>query len=139
FRKKGRNYRLASDRSVAVLNIQASKWNEGSSGRFTVNLGVHWPEIARLMDGPIVGDEPKEYECTLRTRIGSLMPGNLDRWWDINEHTVDHLLAAEIVEVVKRFGLPWLFRMVEPHGVKSELEKQERYWERAALALSEKN
>ncbi|XHC27283.1 MAG: DUF4304 domain-containing protein [Phycisphaerales bacterium] len=139
FRKKARTFRLASDRSVAVLNVQASRWNQGGTGRFTLNLGVHWPETDRLMDRPTVGAEPKEYECVVRARIGDLLPGDLDRWWEIDSETSIEQLGAEVAGVVSRVGLPWLLTLMEPEHSKSELERQGRYWELAAFALAEEN
>jgi len=53
------------------------------ANRFTLNIGVYYPEVAELHGLTAEGKYPREYESTLRVRIGTLMPGGHDHWWEV--------------------------------------------------------
>jgi hypothetical protein len=79
FSKSGRNFHRQSGNNWLVVNVQASQGNIGTHGKFTINLGVYLPEVSLLVSDPLRG-KPKEYDCTVRKRIGCLMPGARDHW-----------------------------------------------------------
>jgi predicted Zn-dependent protease len=106
FKKKGRTFRRYSPGAVQVVNIQGSRTNSGDSGRFTMNLGVYFPSVARLAGTET--ESPLEYECTLRARIGRLMPTSYDHWWELDAAADIDALAADVADAYRRFGEDWL-------------------------------
>src|SRR5262245_58254178 len=82
FKKHSRTFTFETGACTQIVNVQASQANIGSEGRFTLNLGVYFPAVAKRRVMVARGAYPKEYEGTLRARIGSLMPGNRDHWWE---------------------------------------------------------
>jgi hypothetical protein len=123
FKKKARNfYREYSDR-VEVINVQASQWNEGSEGKFTINVGVYYPEIAKILEAPPVSGAPKEYDCTVRERIGLLAPEKKDQWWHIDGSVNDLEISEDIANQVENICLPWLSEMSDLVNVKSHVVK----------------
>jgi len=108
YRKTARTFRKSSESSTRVTNLQASWTNNGSEGRFTLNLGVYFPEAARIHGLLRVTDEPVESDCVVSQRIGFLMPGGRDHWWEVTELTDLDALAAQVAEAWERYGHAWL-------------------------------
>jgi len=110
FRKSGRTFRRSAGQAVAVLNVQSDKWNTADAGRFTINLGVFFPAVhAAMSPGWQPSPEgPKEYECTLHARIGELLPGGKDKWWEVRQRDDPRRVIQEVNDAVKRFAIPWL-------------------------------
>ena len=137
FKKSARTFRRARDGAIQVLNVQASQGN-GPAARFTINLGVYREEIAALAPGLPVTDQPKEYECVVRQRIGSLMLGGEDRWWEAQEPGSTHnaLVSAEITEAVERLGLPWLNAHVSLESIRGALSSFPSFTAAAAAAAA---
>ena len=73
-------------------------------GRFTINLGVYVPEIARRLDSSRNG-WVNEYDCHMRQRIGAVMPDRVDTWWPLDDPPRAAEAAADALE---GHGLPWL-------------------------------
>ncbi|MBV1909430.1 MAG: DUF4304 domain-containing protein [Kangiellaceae bacterium] len=139
FKKKARNfYREHSDRTE-MINIQASQWNEGLEGKFTVNVGVYYPEISKLIDAPPVKGLPKEYDCTIRERIGLIAEENRDTWWNVNPDTDQDVVANDLASKVKLVCLPWLELMSELDNVKTGVVKNNRAIVAAGISLHQGN
>lgn len=123
FKKKARNfYRECPDR-IEVINVQASQWNECNEGKFTINVGVYYPEISKILEAPPVSGAPKEYDCTVRERIGLLTPENKDQWWHIDGTVNDLNLSEDVANQVEKICLPWLSEMSDLENVKSYVVK----------------
>jgi hypothetical protein len=104
--KKTRTFYLRKPAVIKIVNVQASMGNMGDQGKFTLNLGLYSPEIAKLLEGKVGAEFPKEYDCSLRQRIGSLMPAKTDHWWTLpGDETA---LAQEIVYAWQEYGKPWI-------------------------------
>lgn len=76
-------------------------------GRFTVNLGVYVPEVARHQGGGEAKSIVQEYHCCVRARIGSLGAERADLWWDLPP---DASLVGEIQRRLEGDALPFLDR-----------------------------
>lgn len=139
FKKKGPNFHRKYDYRIEVINVQASKWNEGDKGQFTVNLGVYFPRVATIVEAVPFKGLPKEYDCTARKRIGHLMPGGCDHWWKIDPSVSLEHLAADLTEKVEGYGLPWLAKMADLNEVKEELKNKNRAFVSAGIALLQGN
>ncbi|MBX5068619.1 DUF4304 domain-containing protein [Rhizobium lentis] len=79
FKKSGRNWHKADGENWLIVNVQASRSNFGDRGQFTVNLGVYMASVAALSGEGVAAGKPKEYESTIRERLGSLAYGQ-DHW-----------------------------------------------------------
>ncbi|WP_170979462.1 DUF4304 domain-containing protein [Roseomonas sp. HF4] len=107
YARKGRTWRRRGGDGILVVNIQASQFNAGEDGRFTMNLGVSLPAPHRLLKERDPPAAPTEYQCDLRARIGELI-GDGDHWWRVDASTDDLALGVEIAEAWTRHGRPWL-------------------------------
>ena len=121
FRKAGRTYNRASmEGLIQVINLQISRPDPSPpqlrakgqvtppSDRFTVNLGVWIPEVS---DYHLMHPRSKtiqEYDCQVRTRLGSLTGSQVDLWWPLDTRWPDS--AAEVAKRLQELGLPWLDR-----------------------------
>lgn len=121
FKKSGRNFLKVDAESVGVLNVQASMYNLGATGKFTINLGRYFPSVARAAGEPELKGLPREYNCQIRLRIGHLLPENLDHWWTVGPETNIERLALDVARVVENVGLPWLRRMRDLDSLKAQL------------------
>lgn len=134
YRKTGRTFHLAEPDHIRVVNVQASQWNFGVTGRFTVNLGVYFRPVEALLASRPLPGLPKEYQCTLRARIGSLMPDDVD-WWEITTSTDIDDLAQTVAAACTTFALPWLVTFSDPTAAQARLNEMGWHQHAAAFAL----
>jgi hypothetical protein len=118
-----------------VVNVQASQWNEGESGKFTVNLGVYFPAVAEMLNLPLPASAPKEYDCTVRVRLPSLMHDGRDVWWNVEAHVSDNELTKRVGTAWSMFGRSWLERTSNLEGALDELITQKMYFHAAAISV----
>jgi hypothetical protein len=122
YRKSGRSFWRDADDHIRVVNVQASQWNAGDSGRIAVNLGVYFPDVAASVGRAMKGKFPKEYDCHVRRRLGTLAHENRDYWWPIELGTNLQALSIEIADTWDQFGSPWLEKASTFEGAKDELQ-----------------
>lgn len=120
FKKKARNFYREFENRTELINVQASQWNEGNEGKFTINVGVYYPNISEIIDAPSIKGMPKEYDCTVRERVGLLTPEKRDLWWKVDISVKDQELAGNVADSVEKFCLPWLTEM-------SDLERAKQF------------
>jgi len=124
FKKKARNfYRECEDR-IELINVQASQFNAGTEGQFTVNVGVYITAISEITDAPPVKGMPKEYDCTVRERIGLLSSENKDTWWSVDSNVDIKNIGTDLASSVEALCLPWLARMENLENLKVEAAKR---------------
>lgn len=137
FRKAGRNFHRAAGEAVQAINIQADKWNEGGAGRFTVNVGVYFRAVAEIAERWVVEDVPKEYECTVRGRLG-IMPKPGDKWWVLDDNSDDYQVTRDVADVLSAYGLPWLELSSTRSGLRSAFAMERQCFDfdpRSPIAL----
>jgi hypothetical protein len=115
FRKTARSWHSDLGHVVRVVNLQGSAWNSDTRARFTLNLGLWFPEAAEIAGTPAPRNRrPPEHLCTVRERIGQLMPDSGDVWWELtSSRDVAHVGPQVSVALVEH-GLPWLDRCSDP-------------------------
>jgi hypothetical protein len=97
FRRNGINYHRNEGDGIQVVTIQSSQRNYAESGKFRINFGVHFPEVAKVLHGSdMMPKIPRESSCILRA-IGSFP----DRWWKIDS-------AADTASLASNLRLYWL-------------------------------
>jgi hypothetical protein len=121
FKKAGRNFHRKDEHSIAVINVQASTGNAGEQGQFTLNIGRYFPAIAELMGTSIASDIPKEYESTIRARIGNVTPNKNDYWWKFSPQVGNYDISKEVLQFVASYAIPWLAKIESPKELYEEL------------------
>lgn len=115
YRKTARNWHSDSGRAVKVVNVQGSAWNSRDRSQFTVNLGIWFPEAESLAGSPDRPNRtPPEYQCTVRQRIGHLMPEERDVWWELEPQVELRSIGDEVTAAIVNYALPWLSRCSDP-------------------------
>lgn len=114
FRRKGRVWTRTRDDRTDLVEMVLGKWNEGGSGRFTVELGVAYPglleEVAEI-EGfqyyrPYLGKLAIE-ACQIRERIGFLLDSPSDRWWEVRSEGPIEPVGNEVAGFVATRGFAW--------------------------------
>jgi hypothetical protein len=112
FKGSGQNYELPSPTHWALLGFQKSAWSEASALRFTVNVLVvscaDWEsaraERSYVPARPTANRLWGDFAC--QRRIGTLLPGGQDLWWEVEAAAETNDLAAEVVSAIQEFVLP---------------------------------
>jgi hypothetical protein len=136
FRKQARTFRKSLPEAILITNIQGNKWNLGQTGSFTMNLGVYFPVVAKLiwLPMPRVADKPFEYDCLVRARIGELLPNPGDYWWKIEPSTNLRTLASNVTQLWKAHGKPWLEHHAQLSHARDSLVRQGLQWQAAVFS-----
>lgn len=114
YRKDGRTFRHSGPNAVKLTNLQASWSNVGSDGKFTVNLGVYFPQAAELHGLHRITERPVESDCMVHERIGFLLPVRSDHWWAVDDSTDLDALTGEVGQAWEEVCRPWLDRHADP-------------------------
>lgn len=138
FKRHGMDFSRQFNESLQVVNVQLSKWNSRDSGKFTLNIGVHFSDIAKLIFGsdPMPAN-PKEPRCLIRARVGMLMPGDGDKWWTVTAKTDEERVAEEVIAACVDCVLPWLeqFKTISNVDWKSSKKLVWHTWSEAAANI----
>ena len=109
YRKKGRTFHRRGDDGTCIVHVQASQSNLGGGGSFTINLGVYFPGIEEPLSGGAPSDPPREVDCTLRQRLGGLMPDiRGDHWWSVTSSSDADAVSRAAADAWGAYGRPWL-------------------------------
>lgn len=118
FKKKGLVFRRTVDRLPQVISCQIRQGKTAREATFVLNLGTLVPDVEKLLGGRSYA-EPKEYECTVRTRVGAAGRGT--RWWTIATSLpggFDRRIAAVVA---------WLDATRDPATLQTMLESGEAW------------
>ncbi|HEY0158042.1 MAG TPA: DUF4304 domain-containing protein [Thermoanaerobaculia bacterium] len=99
FKKHGRTFVREAGAAAQIVHVQASQWNQGAEGNFTLDLGVYFPAVAERRGEVARGAYPREVDSTYRERIGYLLPEQNNRWWELTA-TSDLGRPDEATEIV---------------------------------------
>jgi uncharacterized protein DUF4304 len=161
FRKSGRTYnRLSPDGLTQVINLQirrpdpippqlADIYAPGAHDRFTVNLGVWVPEVAKYHLVAPRSTLIQEYDCQIRARLGDFVSPPEDVWWPLDDSWPQGAAAA--LQLLESGGLPfleqfgtrdgivagWLRRAPDSNIVIAIIEAQRGHAEQARALLAE--
>jgi Domain of unknown function (DUF4304) len=109
--------RTTNDGLTQVINFQMGSFDppgttnipglcENLYGKFTVNLGVYVPEVALYHGGSEARSFVREYNCCIRTRLGTAEPKK-EFWWVVR---ADNELISDVTQQLVHQGLPFLER-----------------------------
>ena len=129
YQGRGRTFnRTTLDGLAQVVNFQMGSFDppgttyipglrENMYGKFAVNLGVYVPEVAVYQGGREAQSFFREYDCCIRTRLGTIEPEK-DFWWVVR---ADHEVISDVKEQLIRQGLPFLERFNSRDRILQEL------------------
>src|SRR5262245_2817244 len=104
FKGSGSTMRIVERENHGLVNFQKSRHSTRDEIEFTINLGIavggYWQIVCPMDLHPV---KPGEADCTLRERIGALLPARRDDWWRIPGTS-----AGEIASVLRDVAIPWI-------------------------------
>ena len=108
------HYQMPSPAYFALIGFQKSKYSTASAIEFTINLKAVsrkvWDraqeDMSWLPKSPTANCRYPVAEWTVR--IGQLMPGTQDHWWQLRPGQPLDPLAAEVIGALTGYGLPAL-------------------------------
>lgn len=127
FRRHGRTYnRTTADGLTHVVGFQMGRFDppgttyipglrENLYGRFTVNLGVYVPEVARDHGGGEAKYIVHDHNCCIRTRLARTKTKEF--WWKIS---ASEALVPEFQERLRNEALPFFQRFESRDQILSE-------------------
>jgi hypothetical protein len=115
FAGKGRVLSRAKGDGIQVVDIQNWKYNDPKRARFTVEIGVCFPQVLTWVAQidefsyylPYL-DKPDIVVCHIRERVGMFLEKPEDHWWTVSAVTGHVPDPAEILTPLLERGLPWL-------------------------------
>jgi len=117
FARKARRFVKTLPACAWVVEVEAGRFNTGSTGSFSVELGVFhpawfeqaWalPRMQRIMEP--AADPPRIWNCLARESLSILACGDLH--WNVEAETPVDRLASGVADAMTTTGLPWLERM----------------------------
>jgi hypothetical protein len=125
FRKAGRGFYRTTSGLWQVVHFQASQWNSPLAAQFTVNLNIVQPFFHEVWSGRPFPANPASAVPILSQRIGMLMPGGLDHWWEVTASTEVNLAGTEIAEAIADLGLPFLTDCADVEKLLQEFEDKQ--------------
>ena len=111
FRRQGSILRILKQGNAGIIEFQKSTSNNSNRIFFTVNLAVICGVLLEP-DQPSL-EKARSMNAHLRQRIGMLMPGRPDKWWEISEASTVGILASEVSEVIATEGAPYVVRYLD--------------------------
>lgn len=117
---------LGQERCFQVLDLQGDKWNEGSEGKFCMNIGVQFPELIRIV-AELLGEEwrlayvskPDTAATAIRGRLQTVLPAQRESWWtaemdsgrdiwfNITAKTDLLALSTAVTKAAQDYVVPW--------------------------------
>ncbi|MYQ44826.1 DUF4304 domain-containing protein [Streptomyces sp. SID4985] len=97
-----------------LLGIQKAGGSSSSRVRFTVNVMIMdksvWEEARTGFSKAPARPNPNNVygQWGRPRRIGALLPGGVDHWWEVTARTSPERLAAGVLSAVEDYALPFL-------------------------------
>ena len=111
FRRQGSTHRVIEQDCAGLIEFQKSTTNSADQIRFTINLAV----VCRALLNPDQSslEKARSPEAHLRLRIGMLLPGRPDKWWEIKDGVNVAELAGEVSTLIATEAAPYVTRYLD--------------------------
>ncbi|WP_261511531.1 DUF4304 domain-containing protein [Chryseobacterium paludis] len=116
--KKANTFYFSQYNNWGLLYFQRSVNNQSNKTSFTINLGVSSTVIRAFNEDDLTKRPPFE-DSHWTLRIGDLMPGKRDYWWEIDDNIDLEVLYLEIKDHILKLAVP----KIELHLSDSALEE----------------
>jgi hypothetical protein len=137
FRRSGRAFHRTTAECLHVVDVQASRYNDRDSGRFTLNLGVWYGPLHELMDWRPRTRLPRAHDCAVNERLSMLIHAR-DVWWEFDENTDREALARRVVRAWQRHGAPFLSALSSGKAVRDYILANDVAFRRFHVLLLER-
>ena len=114
YKLQGSVLRKTQGEAVFLIELHTAKWNEGESGDFVINLGVHYPALVNdILRIPAYAylrsalEPPNLNVCAYQVRLGELWKGT-DYWWHVGPESDLKVMTEQLTVVLVELGLAWL-------------------------------
>lgn len=107
FLRKRRSFYRHLDQCVHVVEFQSGVSYDPKASKFTITLGVDFPNINTLVKGRASENYPNVYACTFYSRLGYLTPDRCDKWWLYKSGSELDGLSVVITSAWEEYGRPW--------------------------------
>jgi len=115
FARHGSVLRIEQQGNGGLLEFQRSTKSSRDGLLFTVNLGI---VCGALLDSPSPAlERARTIDAHIRQRIGMLLPGRPDKWWEITQSTDAGLLAKELSELIVRDAVPYIMGLLSTTAI----------------------
>jgi hypothetical protein len=111
FRRRGSVLRTVHHGNSGLIEFQKSTKSSGEQILFTINLSVVCGALLDPDQSPL--EKVRGLDAHLRQRIGMLMSGRPDKWWEIREGTDVGALANEVSDLIATEGAPYVARYLD--------------------------
>jgi hypothetical protein len=112
FKGSGQNYELASTEFWAMVGFQKSAFSDAGRVSFTMNVLVvsraTWDAV-RVQNDHVRPRPTANTSCgsvAWQRRIGGLLPGDRDLWWEVRAGANTSELADAVLWAVEDYALP---------------------------------
>ncbi len=114
YKKSGHTWRKQSAQCVQITHAQAGDSGDDEDGKFTLNLGVYFPDVDELGRGQSAQAKPLVADCLVQVPIGLILPPPSDHWWRIEPDVDLAQLAADVASGWTAHGKRWLDAHADP-------------------------
>ena len=122
FKGSGQSFRLPSETHWVLLGIQKSGHSYPGLVRFTVNVMVvskrTWTEARS--ERSYVPEQPSANTMwgpwLWQQRIGHLLPGRSDKWWEVDDRRSAEVAKREVLEGIRDCVLPAIQQQLTPEA-----------------------
>jgi hypothetical protein len=111
FTTNGTIFRILDKGNAGIIEFQKSTKSSQKMILFTINLAVICGLLLRPDEPPV--NKARSLHGHLRLRIGMLLPGHPDKWWEITKDTDVDRLATEISTFVSTLAVPYVQRYLQ--------------------------
>ncbi|MDN2700410.1 DUF4304 domain-containing protein [Janthinobacterium sp. SUN100] len=106
FRRKKVTYSKNTEHQWQLVNWQISTDDLPGKIKFTINVGVHNLELAKILEED---GKPDVWDCHLRQRVGFLLPEHSDKWWIVDSTSpIPQALVDELRGILREYVMPFL-------------------------------
>ena len=112
FRRRGSLLRAVSQGNAGLVEFQKSTKSSADHILFTVNLAVVCGALLEPEQSSL--EKVRSPEAHLRQRVGMLMPGRPDKWWEIRNGVDVGALADEVSTLIATDAAPYVARYLDP-------------------------
>jgi len=114
FARTGDTYVRKQDELSWLIDVQKSRYNDGTQASFTLNCGVYVPGVLSRYGLAPEPSRPKVYHCVVSARVGMLSKEHLDIWWTLtaveDAAFTDAKIGREVARRLVEHVLPFLQR-----------------------------
>jgi hypothetical protein len=127
FKAQGKIYRRIRSNAIQLIEIENGKYNDAKRARFTLEVGVCFPNLLKAMaelesfaEYRECLDKPTISTCVVRRRLGEFLDSPQDTWWTVSAVTRTLPAPETIMTPLLERAVPWLDSMTSIDALLAE-------------------